>query len=101
VRRQAKVRGHAGRHISEPNVTDGPRATAETDDWHSFAGMLSASEGGVIAVIGSEDRQIIRSKARKKFGQSGIEPLKSTRVASDIAGVAIKRVEFDEIGKCQ
>ena len=54
-----------------------------------FPGMIGALVGGVAAVIGGEDEQVVIAHQRLDFGQAGVEVFQRLAVALHVAAVAI------------
>jgi hypothetical protein len=52
-------------------------------------------------MVGGDDQEIVASQGRQDLGKPGIEGLESRRIAGNVAAMAVKRVEIDEIGEKQ
>jgi len=97
----AKMLGHAGRHIDKGAQAYGPRANACADQWHPLAGVFCAAPCRIVAVIGCENRQITRFQRSQKLPHTGIEPFQLPGIARHIAAVAKIAVKLDKVRKGQ
>jgi len=93
--------GDGGGHIDKAATAKAGSATARHHNRHTFAGMFGAGPGGIIAVIGGEQRHITRLQPRQKAAHAGIEPFQRAGIARHVAPVAIEAVEFDKVRKGQ
>lgn len=95
------MRRHTCPHIRKGPEPDPAPTRAIAQHRHPFAGMFRAGPGRVIAVIGGKDRQISGPKPVEKAGQGGVKAFQRPRIARHIAGMAVKRIEFNEIREHQ
>ena len=93
--------GNTGRHINKPAQANFTQTPPKSHHRHPFAGVIAANPCRVIAVVGSEQDQVVVTHFAQQFGQATVEPFQRFRIARHIAPVAIKAVEFDKIGEGQ
>ena len=68
---------------------------------HAFAGVIGTAPGGVIAVIGGEDDEVVGADFRKKRSQPNIEFLQRPRIPGHVAAVSVQHVKIHQVGKKQ
>ena len=103
-RRQAEMAGEGLADIGEAIAHSERRrmhARPERKHGYVFARVIRAAPGWIAAMVRRDHRQVSRAQPGLKIGQRPVEGFKRRGVAFDIAAVAVKRVEIDEICECQ
>ena len=62
-----------------------------------LAGVVEASEGRIVAVVGGDDAKVLRPHRRFDGAKARIERLEAGRIAGNVAAVAPFGVEIDQI----
>ena len=92
---------HGGCHILKADMPDGNLPTPVSDNGNTIPRVVRANPRWVIAVIGSEQKQIVGSRLGQNARYLCIKPFQCTCISADLAGVALQAVKFDKIREGQ
>ena len=68
---------------------------------HAFAGMIGARPGGIAAVIGRNQQQVVIAHRAQDIGQEGVEIAQRLGIARHIAAMAVGHVKVHQVHKAQ
>jgi hypothetical protein len=77
------------------------RAAPMDQHGHALAGVVGAAPGRIVAMIGGEKCHVAGAERVEEPGQRRVERSSAAGVAGDVAAMAVKAVELDEIGEDQ
>ena len=72
---------------------------AERHHRNILARVVAALVGRVVAVVGGQDHEVARLQDGDQLRQAAIEFFQAIGIAGDVAAVAEKLVEVDEVGE--
>ena len=73
----------------------------QAEQRHELARMVGAAVGGVVAVVGGDDQQVVVAHGVHDAAEAPVEVLERQSVAERVAAVSVHGVEIDQVGEAQ
>src|SRR5207253_10976793 len=84
-----------GQRRAEAQGDAGLCLRTEDQDGNVFAGMVGGRSGGVAAVVGGDDGEVLRVQLPLEAGQPGVKLLERAGISLDVVAVPVLLIEFD------
>src|SRR3954463_13779056 len=101
LRLQLEMFSDEGRHlgVARPPTERSAQMRSAHEDRNLLARMIRAAPAGIASMVGRDHQKVVMIQTVHQLGKPAVELFERTCVAREVAAMAVKRVEIDEVRK--